>query len=302
MKKIVFFNLFHNGDLHISRGIIRLIIQKVKQLDPNVSFAYSHSNDPCLLSDIPNLSFERVGGIDQFANLQVAGNCTYINTWYAQQHHKFMNIYGMTIDCLYSALDDTCKRMWNFSLADLTSDPTLFYPTIDYSKFYIQEAQKWLSSHPQKKIFVSNGNAMSGQATNFPMAPIISNIASRHPDIIFILSNQEPHNRLPNVIYSSDIIKKPSGSDLNENSFLTTHCDAIIGRASGVFSYAWTQENMFKRNFKFICLCQPGVVVYPPHQFWTHSLFSNKVNYSAKYVVSDTTDSNTVTSIIESNL
>lgn len=299
--KVVFFNHFHNGDLHISREIVKLIIQKVRQIDPGVSFGYAHVNNPGLLADIPELQYVGAPNIDQHSNLVRIGDTVYISTWYAQQHHKYMNQYGMTIDCLYAALNDTCKQLWNFSLSDITRDLSKFYPTIDYSKFHIQNAQNWLSNNPQKKIFVSNGHAMSGQATNFPIAPIISSIASRHPDKLFILSNQEVHNRLTNIVYSEDIIKK-CDSDLNENSFLTTHCDMIIGRASGVFSYAWTQQNMFQRNFKFLCFCGPGVVQYSPHQFWTHSLFSDKINYSARYVVSHTDNSDEVKNIIELNL
>lgn len=299
--KTVFFNHFHNGDLHISREIVKLIIQKVQQIDSNSSFSYAHVNDKGLLSDIPNLSFEGHPNCDQYSNLVRMGDSIYINTWYAQQQRKYMNQYAMTIDCLYTALDDTCKRLWNFSLSDITQDLSKFYPTIDYSKFHIGPAQEWLANHPQKKVFVSNGHAMSGQANNFPMAPIVSEIAAQHPDKIFILSNMEHHNSMPNVVYSSDIIQK-NGNDLNENSFLTTHCDVIIGRASGAFSYALTQENLFQRNIKFVCFCGPGVIVYPPHQFWTHGLFSSKIKYSAEFIVSNTANHVEVKNIITNNL
>ncbi|MGI0058661.1 MAG: hypothetical protein ACREBJ_02735, partial [Nitrosotalea sp.] len=178
-----------------------------------------------------------------------------------------------------------------------------FIPTIDYSKFAIQNVQSWLAAHPQKKIFVSNGISLSGQATNFPMSPIIIDLAKAHQDKIFILSNQDINQALPpNVIYSKDIIQKPQGSDLNENSFITTHCDVIVGRASGAFSYAWTQQNMLQRKVKFVCFCNQGVVIYPPHKFWTNNLLSDKINYSAEYIISDTTDSNAVKDIIQNSI
>jgi len=305
MSKIIWFNHFHNGDLHISREFVRKIMDKVKTISPETSFSYAHVNDPCLLSDIPNLGYQNLHtlGLDQFENLRTNGQTTYINTWYAQQRHKYMNIHGMTLDCLYQAFDDTCKTLWGFSLNEISSDPSLFIPTIDYSKFIIQNAQNWINSHPQKKIFISNGMAMSGQATNFAMTPIICELANIHKDKIFILSNQENNQILPsNVVYSHHIIQKPSGSDLNENSFLTTYCDVIIGRASGAFSYAWTQENMLKRNCKFLCFCGPGVVVRPPHKFWASHLLSDKINYSAEYIVSEATDYNSVKNIINNHL
>jgi len=303
MNKITFFNHFHNGDLHISREFVRKIIQKVQTIDPNITFSYGHVNDPGLLSDIPGLGYQHLHslGYDQFENLvNRSGNISF-STWYAQQRFRYMNVHGMTLDCLYQAFDDSCKSLWGFGMEDLSTDASSFIPTIDYSKFHIQEAQVWLHQNPHKKIFVSNGHALSGQATNFLMAPIIADLAKSHPEKIFILSNTEGNVSLPpNVIYSKDIIKKPIGSDLNENSFLTTYCDVIVGRASGAFSYAWTQQNMIQRKAKFVTFCGPGVVVRPPHKYWTSSLLNDRINYSAEFIVSDTTDSNTIKSIIES--
>lgn len=300
MTNIIFFNHFHNGDLHISREFIRKIMQKMQILSPDTTFSYAHVNDPCLLSDIPNLGYQNLGalGIDQFENLRKSGDTYFINTWYAQQHYRFMNVHGMTLDCLYEAFDDTCKTLWNFPLNEISNDPSSFIPTIDYSKYHIKYIDEWLANNPQKKIIVSNGAAMSGQATNFLLTPIICELAAIHTDKIFILTNQEGNFHLPsNVIYSRFIINKP-GNDLNENAYLSEHCDVIIGRASGVFSYAWTQNNMIKRKSKFVCFCGPGVVVRPPHKFWLSSLLSDKINYSAEYIVSHTTDSNEVKRII----
>jgi hypothetical protein len=302
---IVFFNHFHNGDLHISREFIRKIIDKVLSIDNSVKFSYAHSNDPCLLSDILNLNYIDLKSLrlNQFENLNRVGDTVFINTWYAQQKHKYMNIHGMTLDCLYEAFNDTCKSLWGFSLDDISSDPSSFIPTIDYSKFEIQKSQNWLNNNPQKKIFVSNGLALSGQAENFLLTPIINELAKQYPQITFILSNKENCGTKlsSNVIYSTNIIGK-SGSDLNENSFITTYCDVIIGRASGVFSYAWTQQNLLQRNIKFVCFCGPGVVIRNDNQFWTSHLLTNKIKYSAEFIVSHETNGNIVKNIIEKSL
>lgn len=303
MHHVTFFTHFHSGDLHVSREFIRKIMSKVSQIDNNILFSYAHVNDPNLLSDIPGLRYERLSDTDQFENLQVRRNTTYVNTWYGQQHFKYMNPYGMTLDCLYTAFDDSCKTAWGFSLADINSDPASFIPTIDYFQFKIQPTQEWIHQNPHKKIFISNGQALSGQANNFPMTPIITDLAGRHKEKIFILSNVEGSYNLPrNVIYSKDIIKKPYGSDLNENSFLASHCDLIVGRASGSFSYAWTQQNLLQRKCKFLAFCIPGVITKPPYQFWTHSLFHDKIKYSAEIFESTATEHREVLSIIESHL
>lgn len=300
--KVTFFNHFHNGDLHISRELVRKVMQKVNSIDPNVLFAYAHVNDSGLLSDIPNLPFENLHHVSMSThdNLRNVNGAVYFNTWYGQQNYRFMNSYGMTLDCLYAAFDDTCKALFQFGLEDISSNPEDFIPTIDYSKFEIGLAKKWVEEHPQRKIFISNGQALSGQATNFSFTQIVCELAQAHPDTIFILSNQEGNANFPgNVIYSRNIIKK-AGCDLNENSFLTTFCDVIVGRASGVFSYAWTQQNMLHRKTKFVCFCGPGVVIYDNNQFWTNGLLTNKIKYSAEYIVSQETDCIKVTDIINS--
>src|SRR5271166_551258 len=165
-KRIIFFNHFHNGDLHVSRGLVRQIIDKVHQIDPNVQFAYSHPHSQSVLMDIPNLSFEPQAILalnNTHENLSVINGNTYINTWYGQQRWKYMNRYGLTMDCLYMALDDSCQSLWGFSLSEITKDLSTFFPLIDYSKYETKNITSWLSNHPEKKIFVANGLALSGQ-------------------------------------------------------------------------------------------------------------------------------------------
>jgi hypothetical protein len=303
-RHIVFFNHFHNGDIHASRGLIRQIMNKVHQQDPGVSFYCTHKNSPNLLADIPSLTFDAnllVNLKTAHENLTVSGSAIYINTWYAQQNYKYMNRYGISMDTLYAALNDSCQAIWGFSLSDISQDPTVFFPTIDYSKFHISEAQSWLYSHPTTKIFVENGNALSGQATNFSMTSVIIKLAQKYQDKIFILSNPEGSINLPpNIVYSSNIIRKPGGSDLNENSFLSSHCDMIIGRASGPFAFTLTQDNLFKRNTKFVCFS--NIVPVAPNKFWTSELLRDKINYSADIVAVDEANTDMVFSIIDANM
>lgn len=280
-------------------------MSKVHSINPGISFSYAHVNDPNLLSDIPNLGYENLHslGLGQFENLSNRGGTVFFNTWYAQQQFRYMNVHGMTLDCLYEAFNDSCKSLWGFGMEDLSNEPSSFIPTIDYSKFPIQHAQAWLAQHPQKKILISNGHALSGQATNFLMTPALVQLAQAHSDKIFILTNQEGNLSLPpNVVYSKDIIQKASGSDLNENSYLSTRCDAIVGRASGVFSYAWTQENMLQRKVKFICFCGPEVVIRGSNQFWTSSLLNGKIPYSADFIVSTETNPDAFRNILNQNI
>lgn len=299
MSKICFFNHFHNGDLHVSRGIIKKIIGKVKEIHPETEFFYGHSNPIDLLKDISELNFD--GNIiprikDPHVNLINLDDKLCINTWYAQQNYKYMNPYGLTMDCLYSALDDTCKAVWGFSLSELVKDYSEFFPEIDYSKFEIGYARNWINLHPEKKIFVANGNAMSGQAINFPMMPIIEKFASKYSDKTFILSNFEGNIKFPNIVYSGEIIKK-HGSDLNENSFLSSFCEIIIGRSSGASTFAMTQENLFKRKIRILYFT--NIVPIPPNKFWSDSIFRDKINFSADILNTNESNPNNVYQLID---
>lgn len=301
--RVVFFNYLHNGDLHVSRGFIIKIIEKVLVIDPSTTFTYTHLNDPCVLSDISNLGFDSsllVNVLDS-DNLKKIDDDVYINTWYAQQSGKYIIEYGTNLDSIYAALDDTCKQLWNFSLENISTDVSVFFPIIDYSKYEIAKATLWLENHKEKKIFVANCQAMSGQADNFNMTEVILKLAEKHSDKYFILSNREGNPRLPdNVCYSENIIQKKSGSDLNENSFISSHCDMIIGRSSGPSTFAITQETLFKK---------PTIIIYfskmifeEPNKFWVDKLLRDKVNYAADILCVDKYDTNYVFDTIDGKL
>lgn len=304
MSKIVFFNSFHNGDLHVSREMVNKIVQKVRGQDPNISFVYSHRNSSNLLADIPNLGFDPQAlnrKPNDHANLFTIGDTTYINTWYGQQDYRYMNDYGMTLDCIYAALDDSCKKLWQFSLSDISTDIPSFFPTIDYTKFDIEKSKEWLAAHPEKKVFIANGEALSGQAINFNLTSIIVQLAQKHTDKTFILTNKEHSPALPsNIVYSSDIIKKAHLSDLNENSFISSFCDVIIGRSSGASTFAMTQENLFRRNIKVLYFT--NIVPIPPNKFWSHNIFASKVNFSADILCTNEHNPLAVQNIIDTNL
>lgn len=302
-KRVVFFNHFHNGDIHASRGIIRQIMTKVKQIDPSIQFTYSHKMAADLLIDIPDLTFDQsalANANSEHIGTLIIGDTLYINTWYGQQHFKYMNRHAISFDTLYAAFNDTCRDTWGFSLEDISNDPSTFFPTIDYSKFQIMNAKNWLINHPSKKIFVSNGQALSDQSHNFNMTPLIENLAIKHTDKIFILSNTEQYKiKLPNVYYSGNIIRR-AGCDLNENAFLSEHCDTIMGRASGTFAFSQTHNNMFKRTCKMLCFT--NIIPQKEGQFWLADLLQDRLTYSATITVTNESNTNIIQDMMEKHL
>jgi hypothetical protein len=296
-KKIIFFNHYHNGDIHLSRSFVRKIIDYLKR--DNIEFSYSHKNNSSILCDIPNLIYDpnAIHNIDHNLSYKKIDDILYINTWYGQQHNHNLNKYGITFDTLYTNFDNICNNTLGLSLSSISNDLISFFPTIDYEQFFINRAIDWLKQHQSKKVFIANGHALSWQAHNFHLTPIIIDIANRHKNKIFILSNIEGNYILPsNVIYSSDIIQKEA-FDLNENSFVASHCDVIIGRASGAFSFSMTKSNLFEKNIKFLCLSNlPSIA---NNKFWLDKLFHNKINYSSQFIISNEKNINNVVNLIE---
>lgn len=300
MKKLVFYNHFNNGDIHVSREFVRQIMSRITT--PQIDFVYSHKHSPGLIVDIPDLradsTFLSVVGAGPKST--TIGETLFLNTWYASEEYKYMNCFGLTFDCLYFLFDDICKKHFGFCLNDLSKDPKVFFPSINYVEYHITPAFSWLLSHTSRKVFISNGPALSGQASNFSMTQIIKILATNYTDTIFIVSHKD--SALPaidNIVYSSDIIQK-SGSDLNENGYLSTFCDVIIGRASGPFTFAFTRENIFDR--KPIFLCFSNLEPKEENKFWLGDYFKDKVEYSAKIIVSNESDENRVLNIIEGSL
>jgi hypothetical protein len=303
-KRIVFFNYFHNGDLHISRGFVRQIMNKIKQLEPDTTFAYAHKMAPELLCDIPDLEYDRnaLNSINnEHSNLLKVGDTTIINTWYGQQQYKYMNRHGISIDTIYAALDDTCQDLYNFRLSDISEDVSVFFPSIDYAKLDLTNVRNWLNTHPNEKILIENGNALSDQAINFPMGPIIDNLAQKHPDKIFILTTHENiNNSRNNIFFSDSITQKRSRTDLNEISFLSTQCNTIIGRSSGVFAFTLTQENLFQRKIKFFNFS--NLVPEKENKYALSYLLRDKVNYNSTIISSNESDYNTIYQMIDGAL
>lgn len=298
--RIIFFNAFHNGDVHLSRGFVRAIMRYVRdKIDPNIRFGYAHRNDHGLLKDIPGLELNCPwGNHNEHDNLVHNGDDVYINTWYGQQHHKYMNRYGISFDTLYSAIDDSCKSLWQVSLSDISSSPRTFFPIIDYDAFEISKAKDWLNKHQGRKVLVENAQALSGQAINFDMSEVIGRVAQNHPEITFIMT--APSSSLAsNIVQSRDIIGK-NGTDLNETSYLSSACEMVIGRASGVFSFCITQENLFGRPLKMPCFS--NLVPIVDGKFWLGDMFQNRVSYQAKIMTTNQSDLQMVQEIIEQRI
>lgn len=250
VNKVVFFNLYHNGDIHISRGLVHKIAKVCEER--GITCEYFHNNDPGLLADIPNLihTKQSYGISDPGTQSYINKNIAFINTWYCGTNNMY-NTYGLTFECLYYSFVENAKIID----IDITKfDVHELFPRIDYSAFHISHAYEWMSNDTGKKVFISNGLVRSGQATNFPFAGIVNTLSNERSDVKFIVSEEDVDIiKRPNVFFTRDIIQK-NGFDLNENAFIADNCDLIVGRMSGAFSFAMNHVNYFENKKKFIAI------------------------------------------------
>lgn len=253
VNRVIFYNYFHNGDLHVSRGLVKEVAKQC--LAKGIPCYYYHNYSPEILSDIPGVVFSQDQFCSGFTPTHIKDDTLYLNTWYGSNQNVF-NGHGLTFDTLYLSFKEAVKCL-PINLESVA--PIDMFPNIEYDKFFIQPAKNWLSSNSRRKVFISNGVPLSGQSSEFEFARIINRLADHYPNIDFLVSNEEKGlQKKPNVFLTRNIIQK-TGCDLNENSYLSTFCDTIIGKFSGTYTYAMTKENYWDNPKKFIVYTIPTV-------------------------------------------
>lgn len=219
----------------MSREFVKDIMKK---LSPEETYYY-HPNSSSILKDIDLIHVKEKYESNKL--IEKKGDVVIINTWFHTEHgHR---LYQCSIEALYYNFTIIYKEL------GIKLEPIEYYiPSIDYSKFNISPIDEFMKSD-KKYIYVSNGDVHSEQAHPESMEPLIQAL-SKNKNYTIILTNDlvwntnEIHaNFDDNVIMSKDIIKSDGKDDLNENSYISTKCDVVIGRESGPYSFAHVKEN-----------------------------------------------------------
>jgi len=261
INKIVFFSLWHKGDLHVSRTLVKYVYDFARK--NNIKCGYQHKYPDYVLRDVGVPKDSNNYGFGQFTRTFDSDGTLYLNTWYGGDEEIFNNK-SVTFDALYFSFAKVMKKYFD---VDMSTDYWSFFPEIDYSAYNISGIKQFMDEHPnQRKILISNGTVMSGQVENFDFNPTIASLSAAFPNTLFMVTNDEGNlPKAPNIIKTSSIIKN-TGCDQNENSYVSTFCDAIIGRFSGSYTFSMTRHN-YLRNVKFLVMCNQ--YQYPA---WFHSL------------------------------
>jgi hypothetical protein len=300
IKKVVFFNNFAFGDLHVSRGLVRATMQ----LLPDVQFGYVHHRGPDVLADIPRLTLLKQDlprEVDVRETVRaVVDDTLYVNTWYCAGGDQFTRRYDSRccFDVLYDMFEEMLQEHFSMRLVRQFQPESLF-PTIDYGCFDIASASEFLAQETRPIVLVCNGDVTSGQAENFDLGGHVREVAAKMPQYVFVLTSKDWRMPTDNVLYSSDIIRKePGRCDINEVSFLSSKASLIIGRASGPFTFAVTQQNLFEREPSWLCFCRQDF----GNPFWLGNRFSLHVKYTSEIPQFRATSRKEVCEIVASTL
>ena len=292
---IVFFNHWHNGDLHVSRTFVKKISRHIG------GAVYAHKNDSGLLNDLdvetnPSL----LKNVSKEDVVKKVGGDTYVNTWYGAERFRFIKQEEISFSCLYSLFEYSCNKL-GFSISDIDQNPWGFFPSIDYTKFHIGRIDKFVKTDTRKKVLICNNAVRSGQAVNFDMNQAIMLLAQTYRDTLWLVTNKtSPVIKMGNVIYTSDVIGKSAGSDLNENSYIAGFCDLVVGRYSGPYTFSYTYNYLFKRGLRYVCFLakgRPGI----SDAKWIGNRFGN-TRYKSRIISSPETTTKKVVSVVAREL
>jgi len=280
--KVVFVNYFHNGDLHVSRQFVRRIMETFPQHD----YSYAHNCHPAVLCDMAGLKTiprANIPRLDAGFGSILQNDTLYLNTWYGSHNGRFNSSTGIAFDALYALFDYNLKTYFNSSCNALEEDPSKLFPRINFSGIHKEGVDSFIArfrSQFKKIIMISNGESLSGQATNFGFAPVLQALAITYPEYCFVFTNKDSRIRggVKNLKSSTNFIGNLP-SDLNENGYLSTFCDLIVGRTSGAYTFAMIQDNMFESNRKMVSFSNIGT---DDNTYWLGPRFRNIIKYKNK--------------------
>jgi hypothetical protein len=299
MKNILFYNLWHNGDVFSGRGYIKHIIDSL----PDVKFGYYHKNNKKIVSDLCRMQFSpelKKWEIDKlnFRKIYETESTIYINTWVGTYFHqnieRMLDHQNVIINLpneghanyrsLHLMYDFIIKQL-NASLGTdikLSNDPLEYIPEINWSAYDTDTGDAFVMKHKTKrKHLFCNGDVRSNQSVVGDMSQIISALATEFNNDVFICTQKFDSN-LPNIYFTSDIFK--CDNDLNEIAYLSTWCSTIIGKNSGPFMFTHVKKNIYNSYLTFVAFSNHISDCYPHH-----------INYlPCRYLFSNTNDRNQV--------
>jgi len=240
-NKIIFFNNWHNGDIHVSREFVRDIVKKT----PEYEHEYLHRNSDRILLDLENISVNIIPERhpnepkgQHYRFLKQEGDIIFINTWYNCGESTLAE-YGISLMTLYENFRKVYSEL-NIELEDIS----YYIPDVNFKKYKVDDVNNFMANHQDKiKVYICNGDVKSNQAEpDYNFNNLITSIAQAHQDTLFFISNPTTI-KLPNVIQNSTIIGL-NCNEFCENAYISTFCDIVFGRNSGCHTFCFLKDNV----------------------------------------------------------
>jgi hypothetical protein len=295
MAKIVFFNHYHRGDLLTHKEYVR----QIKNELPDVEFEYLHFNHPKLTRDLDIPKTGEPATLDNKTPFYQDGDILYVNTWIGCFWDIFCKYGGINMNSLWHQWEkifETINLAFSVDLK-LKEEKEFYLPSIDFSKFNVSSIDKYLEeSLGRKKILLCNGSPKSGQSFVYNMKDYIEKVAKNYSDVDFICT-EKFETDINNVLFTDDIIKDTeieekrapwedrelNFCDLQEISYLSENCDAIVGKNSGPFVFCETKTNYMNPKKKFLSYNVSWGPAFQTGQIKPTETMSNGLNLECDY-------------------
>jgi len=237
MKKIVFYNNWHNGDVFVCKEFIREITNHF-----NLPTYYCHDMKKCFYKDINLTECDRFEGghFHTDHGITIKDNVAYINTWYNSEHGKFYS--GSTLITLYNYF----KHVYSVLGLEINKNYEYYIPRIDMEYYKNKINHNLLTKKYDKKILICNNIPLSGQAQEYDWSDYIDHLGEQYPNYLFLITNDGVYKQTDNVVKVNTLytVDYNINNDLMEISYISTFCDIIVGRSSGPFSCCFTVNNI----------------------------------------------------------
>ena len=254
MKKIVFFNQFHNGDCFVGKAYVRAIVNAL----PDVEFEYYHMNHPDIIKDLPVTyrPLDQLPAISQTTRVAESTDkeTVYINTWVGCWQGALFP-YGEHIN------NQRLHAIWSkyFEYLNLPLGKQEDYlPTIDFTQYDIRAAYDFVDqalNSNEKIVLFCNGTANSGQSRVGDFGSVIAKLAKDFPNKRFLLTAAIDGLSAPNIYLANDVL--PTQSNLNQIAYISQFSELIVGKNSGPFTWCQFRNNLLdglKTFFNFSIL------------------------------------------------
>ena len=280
---IVFYNHFHNGDCFVSKMYVQDLIFQIRQHRPDIEFYYAHNNHPGIIADVaaeyvPAHAYD----YDRYLRMGTRADDILINPWVGAWQGEIFNhgehINYLRLHAIWRRYYTALGRLLNIELA-FSDDAKFYVPYIDADYYRQDLIRNYMQGYAKKrKVLICNGPAKSGQSQMGDFVAEIDALSQEYPAVQFIATQRTGIRRL-NVSHTADIFALDS--DINEIALLSRHCDLIVGKNSGPYSFAHHRANMLDANKTFACFSTRDTDMLNAQQDWPAEFHHSAVTDTA---------------------